>query len=43
MTPVVIDNVENSDIGKIINVKIDKYNRITLFGLKKNYESEAAA
>jgi len=43
LTPVVINNVREKDIGKIIGVKIQDCNRNTLFGTKVNMEREAAA
>ena len=42
-TPVVISNGNEKDIGKIIDVRIESYNRNTLFGVKENTEREAAA
>ncbi len=42
-TPVVISNANEKDIGKIIHVRIKNSNRNTLFGIKENVESEAAA
>ena len=43
VTPVIIDNANRKDIGKIIHVRIKNYNRNTLFGSKENKESEVAA
>ena len=37
-TPVIIEKVSNSDIGKIINVRIDDFNKNNLFGIKENME-----
>ena len=42
-TPVIIEKVSNSDIGKIINVRIDDFNKNNLFGVKENIESVVAA
>ena len=42
-TPVVISNGNEKDIGKIIDVRIENYNRNTLFGVKENTEREVAA
>ena len=42
-TPVVITNANSKDVGKIIYVRINNYNRNTLFGVKENLESEVAA
>ena len=42
-TPVIISNVNEKDIGKIIDVRIKNYNRNTLFGVKENMEREVAA
>ena len=43
LTPVIISNANEKDIGKIINVKIKNYNRNTLFGTKEKMESGVAA
>ena len=37
-TPVIIEKVTNSDIGKIINVRINDFNKNNLFGVKENIE-----
>ena len=42
-TPVIIEKVINSDIGKIINVRIKDFNKNNLFGVKENMESVVAA
>ena len=42
-TPVIIEKVSNSDIGKIINVRINDFNKNNLFGVKENMESVVAA
>ena len=42
-TPVIIEKVSNSDIGKIINVRIKDFNKNNLFGVKENIESVFAA
>ncbi len=42
-TPVIISKADDQDLGKIINVKINSYNRNTLFGSKENIEKEVAA
>ena len=43
LTPVVINNASEKDVGKIIGVKIKDCNRNTLFGVKENIEREVAA
>ena len=43
LTPVVINNASEKDVGKIITVRIKDCNRNTLFGVKENMEREAAA
>ena len=43
LTPVVVSNANEKDVGKIIHVRIENYNRNTLFGVKENVESEVAA
>ena len=43
LTPVIIKNVNNDDIGRIINVRVKSFNRNNLFGVKEDLESEAAA
>ena len=43
LTPVIISNTNEKDIGKIILVRIKNCNRSTLFGIKENIEREAAA
>jgi len=42
-TPVVTENIDNKDIGKIINVRIKDCNKNTLFGVKENIDKEVAA
>ena len=42
-TPVVIENIDDKDIGKIINVRIKDCNKNTLFGVKENIDKEVAA
>ena len=42
-TPVITKNVSNSDIGKIINVRIKDSNSNNLFGIKEDIEREFAA
>ena len=42
-TPVVIENIDDKDIGKIINVRIKDCNKNTLFGVKENIDNEVAA
>lgn len=42
-TPVVIENINDRDIGKIINVRIKDCNKNTLFGVKENFNNEEAA
>ena len=43
LTPVVIINTNEKDLGKIINVRIKSSNRNTLFGIKENEERVVAA
>ena len=43
LTPVVINNASEKEVGKIISVRIKDCNRNTLFGVKENMEREAAA
>ena len=43
LTPVVISNASQKDVGKIISVRIKDCNRNTLFGVKENMEREVAA
>ena len=42
-TPVVTENIDYKDIGKIINVRIKDCNKNTLFGVKENIDKEVAA
>ena len=42
-TPVVTENIDHKDIGKIINVRIKDCNKNTLFGIKDNIDKEVAA
>ena len=42
-TPVVTENIDYKDIGKIINVRIKDCNKNTLFGVKENTDREVAA
>jgi len=42
-TPVVTENIDDKDIGKIINVRIKDCNKNTLFGFKENIDKEEAA
>ena len=42
-TPVVTENIDDKDIGKIINVRIKDCNKNTLFGVKENIDREVAA
>ena len=42
-TPVVTENIDHKDIGKIINVRIKDCNKNTLFGVKENIDKEVAA
>ena len=42
MTPVIF-NGNKSDIGKIVQVKINQYNRSTLFGEKINNSNQKVA
>ena len=42
-TPVVVENIDNEDIGKIISVRIRDCNKNTLFGVKENINNEVAA
>ena len=42
-TPVVTENIDDKDIGKIINVRIKDCNKNTLFCIKDNIDKEVAA
>ena len=42
-TPVITKNIDDKDIGKIINVRIKDCNKNTLFGVKENIDKEVAA
>ena len=42
-TPVVIEDIDDTDIGKIISVRIKDCNKNTLFGVKENINNEVAA
>ena len=42
-TPVVTENIDDKDIGKIINVRIKDCNKNTLFGAKDKIDKEVAA
>ena len=42
-TPVVTENIDHKDIGKIINVRIKDCNKNTLFGVKENIDKKEAA
>jgi len=39
----VTENIDDKDIGKIINVRIKDCNKNTLFGVKENVDKEVAA
>ena len=43
-TPVIIEEASETDVGKLVNVKIKKYNRNSLFGtvIRSNKVGEAA-
>ena len=43
LTPVILSNVSDTDIGKLIKVRIDKFNKNSLFGKKHSKETEVAA
>ncbi len=43
LTPVVISEANDKDLGNVINVRIKNYNRNTLFGAKEKEEREVAA
>ena len=43
LTPVIINNIINEDIGNIIKVRIDKCDKKSLFGRKYSNEKEVAA
>jgi len=43
LTPIVVSNASQKDVGKIISVRIKDSNRNTLFGVKENMEREVAA
>ena len=42
-TPVITENIDDKDVGKIINVKIKNSNRNSLFGIKEEIKDEVAA
>ena len=43
LTPVIINNISDEDVGNIIKVKIDKCDKKSLFGRKYSNEREVAA
>ena len=43
LTPVILSNMSDGDIGNLINVKIDKCDKKSLFGRKYSNEREVAA
>ncbi len=43
ITPVIISNANEKDVGKIIDVRIKDFNRNSLFGIKEKMEREEAA
>ena len=43
LTPVIFDNGDENDIGKIISVRIQNYNQNSLSGVKNNLEGAVAA
>tara|TARA_S200000501_G_scaffold365583_1_gene399234 strand:+ start:593 stop:1966 length:1374 start_codon:yes stop_codon:yes gene_type:complete len=43
LTPVILNNVSDADIGKLIKVRIDKFDKKSLFGKKCSNEREVAA
>ena len=43
LTPVVVSEANDKDLGNVINVRIKNYNRNTLFGAKEKEEREVAA
>ena len=43
LTPVILNNVSEGDIGKLIKVKINKCDKKSLFGKKQSNETEVAA
>ena len=43
LTPVIFDNGDENDIGKIISVRIQNYNQNSLSGVKNNLEGSVAA
>ena len=43
LTPVIFSKGNESDIGRLVNIKIMDYNRNSLFGVKKIDEREVAA
>ena len=43
LTPVILNNINDDDIGNIIKVRIDKCDKKSLFGRKYSNEKEVAA
>ena len=43
LTPVILSEADDSDIGNLVSVKIEKYNQNSLFGIKKTIKNEVAA
>ena len=43
LTPVVVSEANDKDLGNVVNVRIKNYNRNTLFGAKEKEEREVAA
>ncbi len=43
LTPVILRNTEENDVGKILNIEIENFNGNSLFGKKEKAEKEVAA
>ncbi len=43
LTPVILSEADDSDIGNLVSVKIEKHNQNSLFGIKKTIKNEVAA
>ena len=43
LTPVILNNISDDDIGNIIKVRIDKCDKKSLFGRKVSNDREVAA
>ena len=43
LTPVILRNIKEDDVGKILNIKIENFNKNSLFGVKESIKKEVAA